>query len=677
MNNSFSLIALDLRQQEPGHILKTLKNQVYFFDKRYDIVNGRVMRVQEDESDPIIDKLYGDSIQIHAIVGKNGAGKSSLLDIIYRIINNLSFALLANAQGQWTPLYLIKGLNAELYYALDDKTYCITCVDQLVFWEEVDLVGYADADLLYQSTWDRDTFNYDDLIRRSQELFYVIVTNYAPQSLVSDEYKVEEVAYYYQGMLHDRDETSWMPSLFHKNDGYLTPICLAPFRDENGAINMTKELRLTTYRLSSIFLYYVYSGKNTNAVLDSYSLSNIEYEYSPGHVLEKFDKYNGDSKKSLLQVGKNSVGKQILSLLEVPGDSLLNRCDVYRTGCEYLVAKVYSIVDTYESYSRFRKLFFKRNSITRTNELSLGITAPFPDSESLRTLLKRLIEKLQEDKSHITIKLRQVLSMLRYIRKCEQNGIDYSWLSDLLVKFSYRTYIAKVHENNSVTSIEELQALLPPPIFNIEIRLYKDEMDNGGDVSFLDMSSGEKQMLCVLSTIVYHVLNLISIAQEKDRVSYSNVLLMLDEVEICFHPDYQRQFINRLINMLNDLQLTFDCTFYILLATHSPFMLSDIPQRNILYLEHGEDKSDNITVNPFCANVNDILYQSFFMENGFSGEFAIRKVKEIMALRHLDANDNHYAQKIHEAQILINKIIGDPILQNALREMLSTQKPLL
>lgn len=676
MNNSFSLIALDLRQQPSGHILKTLKNQVYFFDKRYDVVNGRIMRAHDDEVDTVVDKLYGDSIRIHAIVGKNGAGKSSLLDIIYRIINNLSFTLQTSAQSQWTPLYLINDIYACLYYLLDDKTYCITCSNQLVFWEEVDLVGENDNDLLFQSTWNRDQFDYNDLIRRSKELFYVIVTNYSPQSLVSDEYVVEKVSNYYKGMLHEREETSWMPSLFHKNDGYLTPICLAPFREDNGAINMTKELRLATYRLSSIFLYYVYAGRNTNAVIDSYSLSDIQYEYSPKHVYEKFSKYNDSSKKSLLHVGQNTIGKRILSLFGVPGDALITKDNVYQTGCEYLVAKVYSIVDTYESYSRYKKIFFRRNKSTGFYELERGITEPLVDEE-LVTLLGRLVDKLQSDHSHITIKLRQVLYMLRYIRKCAQNSEDCSWLSEVLNKFSYRTYFSKVHENHSVTSIEELQALLPPPIFNIEIRLYKDEMDNGGDVSFMDMSSGEKQMLCVLSTIVYHVLNLISIAQEKDRVSYSNVLLMLDEVEICFHPDYQRQFINRLINMLNDLQLTFDCTFYILLATHSPFMLSDIPQRNILYLEHGEDKSDDITVNPFCANVNDILYQSFFMENGFSGEFAIRKVKEIMALRHLEANDNHYVQKIHEAQILINKIIGDPILQNALREMLSMQKPLL
>lgn len=91
MNNSFSLLALDLRQQASNHILKTLKNTIYFFDRRYRVVDDQiVLQNTSNDNDFFID-LYGKNINIQAIVGKNGSGKSSLLDIIYRVINNLSF----------------------------------------------------------------------------------------------------------------------------------------------------------------------------------------------------------------------------------------------------------------------------------------------------------------------------------------------------------------------------------------------------------------------------------------------------------------------------------------------------------------------------------------------------------------------------------------------------------
>lgn len=37
-----------------------------------------------------IDDFYGKNIEISVIVGKNGSGKSSLLEIIFRMMNNLS-----------------------------------------------------------------------------------------------------------------------------------------------------------------------------------------------------------------------------------------------------------------------------------------------------------------------------------------------------------------------------------------------------------------------------------------------------------------------------------------------------------------------------------------------------------------------------------------------------------
>ena len=669
MKHSFSLIALDLRQQPEGHILKSLKNQLYFFDKRYAEEGGKIVYRHGIGRDTCAEELYGENIRIQAIVGKNGAGKTSLLDIIYRVINNLSFSILSKVQGQFTTLYFIEELYASLYYSYDNRTYCIQCHGQFIIWGEVDLVDGKDRRALFYSGWKKEKFNEDDLIKISEDLFYAIVTNYSPQALVSDDYKNETVSYYYKNKLHERDNTSWMPSLFHKNDGYKTPICLAPFREENGAINMSKEFRLTTYRLSSIFLYYFYNNQNDSTVIDSYALSDIQYEYRPAHSFEKFKKYNIDSKKVLHTSHNGTYGKRILELFDVLDVNLMHKCDVFRSGCEYLVAKVFSIVDTYQNYNRYKRLFFKRDSTSRTNVLRTGITSPLPDP-TMPELLAKLVKKLNEDKSHITIKLRQALSLLQYILKCEENGIDYTWLSDGLQSFSFKDYLTKVCDMSSISSIEKLQALLPPPIFDIKITLQKKGDETKTPIALADLSSGEKQLLYVISTIVYHVLNLESIAKERDRVSYRNMFVMLDEVEICFHPDYQRQFINRLVNVIKDLNLNEENSFYILIATHSPFMLSDISRQNILYLKAGKDVSDEIDVNPFCANVNDVLAQSFFLSNGFSGEFAINKVKELMSFLKSKSKRDKKGWNIESAEYFIENMVGDPLLQSALRVML-------
>ena len=126
MNNSFSLVAIDLRHQISGHILKTLKKEIYFFDKRYAEMGGYIVRRQTKNSNAMFDGLYGENISVQAIVGKNGSGKSSLLEIIYRIINNFTCSILNDA-GEQTDLMEVNGLNADLYFEEDGILYCIAC----------------------------------------------------------------------------------------------------------------------------------------------------------------------------------------------------------------------------------------------------------------------------------------------------------------------------------------------------------------------------------------------------------------------------------------------------------------------------------------------------------------------------------------------------------------------
>ena len=72
------------------------------------------------------------------------------------------------------------------------------------------------------------------------------------------------------------------------------------------------------------------------------------------------------------------------------------------------------------------------------------------------------------------------------------------------------------------------------------------------------------------------------------------------------------------------------CAFNIILATHSPFILSDMPRENILYLDNGKAQDRENFIRPLAANISDILYQSFFLRNGFIGEVARTKINEIL-----------------------------------------------
>ena len=68
------------------------------------------------------------------------------------------------------------------------------------------------------------------------------------------------------------------------------------------------------------------------------------------------------------------------------------------------------------------------------------------------------------------------------------------------------------------------------------------------------MSAGERQLYYIISTLVYHILNIKSV--KEDRIRYENIAIVLDEVELGFHPEYQRKFISFLIETFERLNLS-------------------------------------------------------------------------------------------------------------------------
>ena len=83
-------------------------------------------------------------IEVCCLVGMNGAGKSTLLDVLYRLINNYSVKVLGSKMDNKHGRHLryADGLNADLYYELDNSLYKISCREKEVTFYEQDNNGY-------------------------------------------------------------------------------------------------------------------------------------------------------------------------------------------------------------------------------------------------------------------------------------------------------------------------------------------------------------------------------------------------------------------------------------------------------------------------------------------------------------------------------------------------------
>jgi len=181
-------------------------------------------------------------------------------------------------------------------------------------------------------------------------------------------------------------------------------------------------------------------------------------------------------------------------------------------------------------------------------------------------------------------------------------------------------------------------------------------------MSYNHLSNGEKHLLSVL-------LSISKIVYTKDRTE--SILIFLDELESELHPEWQRTIISELINSCNS-----SSKIHFIITSHSPFILSDLPKQNIIFLD--KDEKGNCKVvdelkekkQTFGANIHTLLSDSFFMEDGLMGEFAKSKIEDVINF----LQEKKTTIKSHKEAKQIIDIIGEPVLQMRLEKMLDDYK---
>lgn len=681
---------------------------------------GRMLEVDESSNDDSV--LYDQNdicISIGAIVGPNGSGKSSTIELMIRILNNFSVA----AKGE-----TVNHSAAEHLFFIENVYGCVVLQEGDDFFQikvagrSVTVASYnrcvgdnmyiCDSPLeLLSPEAKNDRLN---PIEGSGEgmmhlcnMFYTAIFNYSMYAFNYRDYYNERTIEnrWSKAQVHTKEVKNkyfndpfnenqvWLKGLFHKNDGYQTPIVLNPMRD-NGIIDIPRENHLACERLINKLFYanskmQGYAGQplfpfrliNDHLEIVALKIRNKENpKFSRKNVLNNLG-FRGNA----LTKDFDNISEKMCKLWSDAFCMAYSKETIHeKLAWDYVIYKTLKIIKTYDKYERFRKDIFY-----------------FKDFDEKK--VARYFDMILQDESHVTLKLRQALTFLKY-RIFRENYSDI-----VILKDAYFEYL-KVHDTFKQMNLRmdkeskeligdiplgyaaedmprlsikdsQLNVSMPksdihpiplffvdrggnlkfklpdydeailPPIFDIEPMLIErtsinedGTFDDHDLIPMSGLSSGEKQIAGSISNMVYHLANINSVWQDNNEIKlgqykslkkeenvqelpllkYKYVNIVFDEVELYFHPDLQRRFVRNILDALKNVHLENIEGINIMLVTHSPFVLSDLPRTNVLALNNEQSDIEET----FCANIHELLGSSFFMTYSM-GELAREQVETI------------------------------------------------
>ncbi|AZI22488.1 hypothetical protein EIH07_05230 [Chryseobacterium taklimakanense] len=727
---SFKLIAIRPLSGCNEKFLKNLiPNQIYKFYNEYEFYSGenQVKNAFEGSINKIKFKLtipeelyyqgeneYTSKINVSAIVGKNGSGKSALIELLVASVVKISLVINdnfidpvnlynhpdENIRNEFIEKYKqskkvdLRDVNSEIYFyhkapPLDEignstpkirmvriENGFVSIVDFKKELNNKTIFSISDkefSDLCFTESLVQEN-NELNLSQKEldflKDFFYTMIINYSH--------------YGYNTL----ESGEWLKGVFHKNDSYQLPVVINPFREE-GNIDINSEKNLA----SSRFLVNVLQEKKLRTISDNKTVSHISIEIDK----RKFSEWDEIERRDKRIVNEEEEKKEILELLiniffdEKDYKLTQTENSIYPFIRDYILLKLYKITQ-YKKYNYFR---YEKYTFIEVHK------SPSSFSFIKNQNIEDYFHALEGDSSHITDKLRQAVFFLRYMyvqdgelfekgtnKKIIKIDDLYNKINESFKKNLQSKLITDQFLYGNFTVRESL-----PSIFKVNYFFDNYYSEN----NFNNFSSGEKQKIYSVHSVVYHLRNLKSVQEiefgENEKkmqlIYYRNVNIIFDEIELYAHPDFQRRFLNDLLIAINSVQQRYD-NLNILFITHSPFILSDIPKQNVLFLEVDEEIGKSIPkdfkrMNTFGANITDLLSDSFFINHGLIGDFAKGKINKTLNWLRIQANkkikkedqklkvdkelEYNEVENTNEYNKKIIELIDEPLIHYQLKEL--------
>lgn len=290
-------------------------------------------------------------------------------------------------------------------------------------------------------------------------------------------------------------------------------------------------------------------------------------------------------------------------------------------------------------------------------------------NEVIENFINLLLVKIKNTNNNFTdigsifdVTLNQLINTQNYISDNNYNIYEEA-------KLFINNMIQKVNEENIIVESEEtlkiplgnnyIQDFLE--IYSILLTRYKDIFT----FKWRGLSSGEEVILDLFSRI-YYGLNSV-----KNNASNKTVTIVIDEIENNLHPQWQKEIIYELITFIENINL--NQKIQLIISSHSPFILSDLPHSNVILLEKKDGRINKLNSlenydRTFAGNIYSLYTNNFFIKDSLISKFAITKIN----------NNYQHLLNAHKNEIIDNKesykklidIIGEDLIRTKLKKML-------
>jgi len=592
--------------ENSGNTYKGIKanSNGYTFDNRFIVRFDKEKNIFYINDNPNYVQIYNNAISnVSCIVGKNGSGKTTFMELL---ITNIAWGITEKQPS----------LMKSIYYKINtDGTYEFF-LHQYINWNSNYKVYYNDSEVDVK----RNGYNSNHPVYGSSF-----------SSQIPDETK------FIFHSLSPFDKIFYSISLpFRKHQKRI-----APFRNQmkyignqNIFVGDPKHEIQTLTNLITLFSNEYFSKPFNDSL--GYTFSRIEIDL--------------EHKKRTVDINTKIYIEEII-----------NKVSTFQNIEKYPELVAFKNIDT-EKQEIFLSAFFAEDLSKSTVEKFLRFI--IIDSFSLIKITSnityfnnflKLISFSKAVKSNSDIDYEQISQNLLAIQHFPNYIFinDSSFLNEIIQKKDELETILKL-SNLPIEKISEVENL--PAIIQLirklknkdylEFKLYLLKKDE--EINYFYLSSGEKTMISYFANLMSSIL---------DFPSHRNktFIILIDEVELHLHPEWQRNFIDYMNKFFRENNLNMKYQFII--ATHSPFILSDIVEEQIIFINQDEKKSNEH--NTFGANIYDIFEKGFFLENsiGKCSESYIHELSNTIylfkALEHIVEHQDYflirnYLQKHYE-----------------------------